>query len=190
MTAARICKSKKSIRGKLKTSKKYPNHLFQRNGQVWLINSKNKQQYCICNVYFKNNKYSQCKYHPGRFTEYNHRILYEVFHNKKIVKGMQVDHINKNPRDNRVSNLRLLTKTQNMQNRRSKRNAKSKYKGVTYNKKSKRKPWKARINYNKRQIYLGSFETQLQAFQAYKKEAEKLNRTRNCKFNLSKFKSK
>ena len=184
MPSRRICKLKSSIRGKIKTSQKYPSHLFQKNGKVWLKSSRNKQLYCTCNVFLKKNPlYSQCKYHSEPYPyDYNHRILYEVFHNKTIAKGLQVDHVNKNSRDNRLTNLRLLSKNQNMQNRRSKKNAKSKYKGVTFNKESQRKPWKARINYNKRQKYLGSFETELQAFGAYKKEAIKLNKTKNAKF--------
>ncbi len=186
----KVCKLKSSIRGKLKTSKKYPSHLFQRNGKVWLKSSKNKKNnknpiYCTCNVFLKKNpRYSQCKYHPSTepYHEYNHKILYEVFHDKKIPKGMQVDHINNNSKDNRLRNLRLLTKNQNMQKRRSKKNGKSKYKGVTFNKESKKKPWKARINYNNIQKYLGTFETELEAYQAYKREARKLNKTMNTKF--------
>lgn len=187
----KVCKSKSSIRGKIKTSKKYPSHLFQRNGKVWLKSSKNNKNnknpiYCTCNVFLKKNpRYSQCKYHPPTEPyphEYNHKILYEVFHDKKIPKGMQVDHINNNSKDNRLRNLRLLTKNQNMQNRRSKKNGRSKYKGVTFNKESKKKPWKARINYNNVQKYLGTFETELEAYQAYKREARKLNKTMNTKF--------
>lgn len=178
------CKLKRSIRGKIKTSKKYPNHLFQKNGKVWLKKNKTSMVYCTCNVFLKRNpSYSQCKYHSEPYPyDYNHRVLYQVFHNNKKIKGMQVDHKNRNPKDNRLTNLRLLTKNQNMQNRRSKKNGKSKYKGVTFNKESKKKPWKARINYNKRQKYLGSFGTELEAFQAYQKEARRLNRIYNAKF--------
>ncbi len=181
----KICKSKRSI-GKFKTSKKYPSHLFQSNGRVWLKKSKNSELFCSCNIFLKKRPmYSQCKYHSKPYPyEYNHRVLYEVFHNKKIKKGMYIDHVNKIPTDNRLKNLRLLTKNQNMQNRRSKKNGQSKYKGVTFNKKSKKKPWKARINYNKEQKYLGSFETELQAFEAYKKEARRLNKTKNTKFTF------
>ena len=186
-SSRRVCKLKSSIRGKIKTSKKYPSHLFQRNGKVWLKDSQNNQ-FCICNVFLKKNpKYSQCKYDDDTSVtypyKYNHRILYEIF-NKKIPKGKQIDHVNKNPKDNRLINLRLLTKNQNMQNRRSKKNARSKYKGVVFNKESKIKPWKARINYNKKQKYLGSFETELKAFEAYKKEARRLNKRKNTKFIL------
>jgi hypothetical protein len=182
----RICKSKGSIRGKIKTSKKYPHHLFQKNGNVWLRKNKTSRVFCICNVLLKRNpRYPQCKYHPEKEYpyEYNHRVLYEVF-NGNIKKGMQVDHINKNGKDNRLKNLRLLTKSQNMQNRRGKRFGESKYKGVVFNKNNKRNPWMVRINFKKKQKYLGSFKTELQAYQAYQREAKKLNRTKNAKFNL------
>ena len=179
------CKYKSSIRGR--TSRKYPNHIFQRNGNVWLRSGRNKQLYCTCNIYLKNNlQYPQCKYHKNKYPfAYNHKILYEVFHNKKIPKGYQIDHKNQNPKDNRIKNLRLLTKNQNMQNRSSKKNGRSKYKGVTFNKTSKKNPWKARINFNNVQRYLGSFETEAKAYEIYKKEARKLNREKNAKYYIS-----
>lgn len=45
-----------------------------------------------------------------------HRVLYETFHGTQIPENMMIDHINRIPTDNRISNLRLVTKTQNQQN--------------------------------------------------------------------------
>src|SRR5579859_6186486 len=43
-----------------------------------------------------------------------------------------VDHINRNPLDNRIQNLRVATKSENMRNRPKQSNNKSGYKGVHF----------------------------------------------------------
>ena len=44
-----------------------------------------------------------------------HRLVYEAFVDK-IPKGLEIDHININPTDNRLENLRLVTHKENMNN--------------------------------------------------------------------------
>ncbi len=44
-----------------------------------------------------------------------HRIIWEM-HNGAIPKGLEVDHINRVPDDNRIENLRLVTRSQNALN--------------------------------------------------------------------------
>lgn len=58
---------------------------------------------------------------------YAHRIIWTMVHGQ-IPEGMTVDHINLNGRDNRISNLRLATTSQQQQNRRPW--SKTGYKGV------------------------------------------------------------
>lgn len=74
-----------------------------------------------------------------------------------------VDHINSNPLDNRKINLQLITARQNMHKRNY---GKSKYVGITQ---SKQKKWKAGINIDGKKIHLGTFETEIEAYEAYKK---------------------
>jgi len=81
--------------------------------------------------------------------------------------GFMTDHINGNGLDNRRCNLRFATCQQNSANREPSRNCVSKYKGVTYYKNTTSKHWAARIGVNGETIWLGVFETEIEAAQAY-----------------------
>jgi hypothetical protein len=91
-------------------------------------------------------------------------------HNEILGKkcGFLPDHINRNGLDNRRFNLRFATRQENGANREPNRNGASKYKGVSYykNNLSPRK-WAARITINGKKIWLGIFETEIEAAQAY-----------------------
>ena len=81
--------------------------------------------------------------------------------------NMQVDHINGNRLDNRRCNLRIVTHQQNAFNRTS-------AKGYRWNKKDKK--WVAYIGLNKKYIYLGNYNTEEEARQAYLKAKEELHK--------------
>jgi hypothetical protein len=77
-----------------------------------------------------------------------------------------VDHINGTKTDNSWKNLRDVTTTVNMQNQtKAHKCNKSKYLGVTALKGSNK--WRSRITVNKRQLFLGMFETAQEAHEAY-----------------------
>lgn len=79
--------------------------------------------------------------------------------------GDVVDHINGNGLDNRKSNIRICTFTQNGQNRRPNINSSSTYKGVSFHRKHNK--WTARIRVNGRLINIGLFESEIDAARAY-----------------------
>lgn len=94
---------------------------------------------------------------------YLHRIIMECPDN------MMVDHINHNPLDNRKSNLRVCTNSQNNMNKGKQSNNTSGYRGVDWHKQNNK--WHARIHVNKRKIHLGYFDTKEEAIEA-RKQAE------------------
>ena len=78
----------------------------------------------------------------------------------------QIDHINGNPSDNRIVNLRQATQMENAQNiRKPQKNNSHGNLGVTYD--PKKKLWRTRISINGTRKYIGKFKTQEQAAQAY-----------------------
>lgn len=88
-------------------------------------------------------------------------------------KGMVVDHIDGNPLNNCRSNLRICTPQQNAMNKKPYKNKIStKYKGV-YTVTGCKNKWQAQINHNKKYLYLGTFDSQEKAAEAYNAAALK-----------------
>jgi len=82
--------------------------------------------------------------------------------------GMVVDHIDGNGLNNRRSNLRVCTPTQNVRNCGPIRKS-SKFKGVCYNKRWGQ--WVVWIRYDGRNIFVGRFDDEIEAARAYDRQA-------------------
>lgn len=87
-----------------------------------------------------------------------------------------VDHINGDPNDNRFCNLREVTHTENMQNRRRARaGSNSGLIGVHKKSRNAVKPWSASITVNRKKIHLGCFDIMKDAHTAYVKAKRELH---------------
>lgn len=92
-----------------------------------------------------------------------HRELLGLAHGN----GLVVDHINGDGLDNRRSNMRVCTYRENSLNRGPARNGTTGYKGVSFVKKARTKPYQAQITENGRTHYLGVYATADEAAIAY-----------------------
>ena len=77
----------------------------------------------------------------------------------------EIDHINGDPSDNRIVNLRVATRSQNTANIRKKCNSGNKLKGVTPARDGVR--YKAQIRINGKNTYLGTYSNEEEAHAAY-----------------------
>jgi hypothetical protein len=88
-----------------------------------------------------------------------HRVCFYLYHGRW--PNGQIDHINGNRTDNRISNLREVTKNQNAQNQREHREGK--LWGAIYHKNKQARPWLARLSIKGKGYCAGYHETQYQA---------------------------
>ncbi|UGC97755.1 HNH endonuclease [Pantoea phage PdC23] len=85
-----------------------------------------------------------------------HRIIWEMFFGD-IPEGMEIDHINGVRNDNRIENLRVVSKTCNQLNRNKMSNNSSGITGVSFDRTKNR--WKSQF----RKKQLGSFTSFIEA---------------------------
>jgi hypothetical protein len=86
--------------------------------------------------------------------------------------GMVVDHINRDPLDNRRANLRAVTPTQNVWNRKlPKPTRRTIYHGITW--KQRRQKWEVRLTVNGKRRSFGYYKDEKEAARAYDRAAKK-----------------
>ena len=96
-----------------------------------------------------------------------HRLIFIAF-NGAIPENMVVDHIDRNPLNNNISNLRAIRQSDNIRNSTRVDNAK----GCYFDKRVKK--WLASIRINKKLKFLGLFDTEEEAHNAYIEERNKI----------------
>ena len=99
-----------------------------------------------------------------------HRLVF-LMHKGYLPKSL--DHINGDRKDNRIENLRPVSKAQNAQNAKLSSKNKSGYKGVFWC--SSMKKWQVQIGSNGEKIYLGCFENLEEAAEVVRAAREELH---------------
>ena len=104
------------------------------------------------------------KIQVGCVQYYSHRLAWWFVHG--VIPEYSIDHINENPSDNRICNLRLDVNRENTHNRTEcNSNNTSGYKGVCWVKRAKK--WSAAIAVNGKTIHLGYYDIPEEAHAAY-----------------------
>lgn len=133
---------------------------FEYHTDGYLIRKKNKKP---CGQHGNaGNGYVQVK--VGKKRLYAHRVIYAINHGN-MPEG-DIDHINGNCMDNRIENLRKVSKSENQHNHRMPKNNASGSIGVIWHTRDQK--WMAQIRVNNRMIHLGYFTDFEKAVQARK----------------------
>lgn len=93
----------------------------------------------------------------------SHRLIWLYVYGE--LPDCEIDHINKIKNDNRIENLRLATKYENLKNTTIRKDNSTGFKGVSFSKPSGK--YKAEATINNKCHYLGLFITAIEASDAY-----------------------
>ena len=136
-------------------------------GQVALVDDEdvdelNQHKWC---AHYRPDIKSYYAVRSGRAEGGKARTIHMAREILNCLEGMQVDHINHDSLDNRKLNLNLVSPRQNQQNQKTRKTQTSIYPGVGRHK--ARQKWRSQIRIGTKNVYLGLFETELAAFEAY-----------------------
>lgn len=136
-------------------------------GNFYRLRATSKNKAGAVAQYHKGNGYYRLQVNGRQY--YAHRLAWFMVYG---TWPRIIDHINGNPSDNRISNLRDCSTQANCLNKRVRKDSESGIKGVRLCSHGK---WKAQIAVNRKNYYLGYFDTAEEARQAYLKAAEMLH---------------
>jgi HNH endonuclease len=132
--------------------------LSQFNWFVWVPHNAKHLTYAVRKIRKSDGSYSKELMHR--------RIL-------KAEPGSTVDHRNGDTLDNRRTNLRFVTASQNSANSRKHKDGSSGFRGVTWH--CGNKKWQASVQFQKKRVYVGNFDDKKKAALAYNKKAKELH---------------
>jgi hypothetical protein len=96
-------------------------------------------------------------------TKLIHRLMIPFLENLNNYEC--VDHIDRNRLNNNISNLRMVSRSENNRNKTKKQNTLSQYVGVTFDKRTQK--WMAQCKINKKTKHIGRFDTEYDAGLAF-----------------------
>lgn len=99
-----------------------------------------------------------------------HRVIYELL--KGTFEG-DLDHVDRNKLNNKIENLRLCTRPQNVVNSKARSDNKSGYKGVVWHRASNK--WQAQTMVKGKRIHIGLFSDLEDAALAYDNAVKRLH---------------
>jgi hypothetical protein len=108
------------------------------------------------------------KGYPVRYVNKKPQLMHRLIVGAS--KGVEVDHINGDPLDNRRENLRRCSHAENMKNRKMHSNNKLGVKGVHWDKRGS--CFRAQIKVDGKKIHLGMFGTPEEASKSYQRAAQ------------------
>ena len=112
-----------------------------------------------------------------RHKVYFHQLVMYTFKGKST---LQIDHIDGNKQNNKISNLEFVTHRENAQRYFSTKKHSSIYCGVRY-RPEKKSPWIAEIRIGKKSKHLGSYKTEIEASNSYKSALKNITNEHNNK---------
>lgn len=134
--------------------------LFGYNADTGLFYRKKKRSGCSFKKPPGNPSHGYIRIQIDGVSYQAHRLAWLYFYGEW--PETDLDHINGDRSDNRIVNLRLATRSQNLMNMRTRRRG---LKGVYFDKRQQR--WCARIHIEYKTIWLGSHKTEEEAHAAY-----------------------
>ncbi len=125
--------------------------------RVALVDDEDFEEISKYKWHFHGGRARTTRHDPKKYKETarRSRIVGTYMHRMLLKAGPtdEIDHVDRNPLNNKKSNLRFCTRSQNIQNTPRRAMGSNTYKGVTYRKESG--AWRARIVVNGKRLSLG-----------------------------------
>lgn len=165
-----------NLNGEWVEIKGYPNYMVSNFGQVF---SKKNEKILKNNLTAQGYLRVTLINEEGYKNKLVHRLVYENF-GKDWNTELSVDHIDNNPKNNCIANLRMATTQQQSFNRKVRKNSKLQIKCVEQRSTN---CFRARIVIEGKRVLIGHYKTKEEARQAYETKAREIHGQFFCENN-------